>query len=144
MDADPLLVLFDTNIVLSHVLWPRPGPIRDCFDIAGRPGVVMLYSDAMVRELAEVLMREKFDRYASRITRQNFLAAYLETGLRVVPPRTNRACRDPKDNHILEAAVTGHAHVIVTGDDDLLVLNPFEEIKVLSPAAFVALHAQQA
>jgi predicted nucleic acid-binding protein len=47
------------------------------------------------------------------------------------------ACRDPKDDKFLELAVNGRADAIVTGDDDLLVLNPFRGIPIITPAAFV-------
>jgi hypothetical protein len=47
------------------------------------------------------------------------------------------ACRDPKDDKFLELAVNGHADLIVTGDADLLALNPFREIPIISPATFV-------
>jgi uncharacterized protein len=47
------------------------------------------------------------------------------------------ACRDPKDDKFLELAVNGHADLIVTGDADLLALNPFREISIVTPAAFV-------
>jgi putative PIN family toxin of toxin-antitoxin system len=48
-----------------------------------------------------------------------------------------RASRDPKDDKFLEAAVNGRADVIVTGDGDLLELNPFRGIAILAPAAYV-------
>jgi len=48
------------------------------------------------------------------------------------------ACRDPKDNKFLELAVAGEATHIVTGDSDLLVLNPFRDIAVLTPSEFLA------
>jgi len=47
------------------------------------------------------------------------------------------ACRDPKDDKFLELAVNGHADLIVSGDADLLALNPFREIPIVTPAAFV-------
>jgi predicted nucleic acid-binding protein len=50
---------------------------------------------------------------------------------------TIRVCRDPKDNMLLELAVSGKADVIVTGDTDLLVLNPFKNIAILQPVAFL-------
>jgi uncharacterized protein len=37
----------------------------------------------------------------------------------------------------LELAVNGNADIIVTGDADLLVLNPFQEIKIITPETFV-------
>ncbi len=46
-------------------------------------------------------------------------------------------CRDPKDNKFLELAVAGNADCIVTGDKDLLVLNPFRDTKIISPANFL-------
>lgn len=35
------------------------------------------------------------------------------------PPKTLHLCRDPKDNHILEAAIEGKADFIISRDDDL-------------------------
>ena len=46
-------------------------------------------------------------------------------------------CRDPKDDQILELAVSGNADCIVTGDDDLLTLNPFRGIAIITPADFL-------
>ena len=47
------------------------------------------------------------------------------------------ACRDPKDDKFLELAVSGKAEVIVSGDGDLLDVNPFRGISIVTPAAFV-------
>lgn len=49
-----------------------------------------------------------------------------------------RACRDPKDDKFLEAAVNGRADVLVTGDRDLLDLHPFRGIAILTPADYLA------
>lgn len=56
----------------------------------------------------------------------------------VSPNRKIDACRDPKDNCFLEAAIEGNAHMIVSGDKDLLDLNEFETIKIVSTAEFLA------
>ena len=53
-----------------------------------------------------------------------------------IQTRTN-ACRDPKDNIYLDVAINGQATHLITGDNDLLVLNPFQGIKILKPAAFL-------
>jgi len=48
-------------------------------------------------------------------------------------------CRDPKDNKYLELALAAGASVIVSSDDDLLVLNPWRGIRILRPADYVRL-----
>ena len=48
-------------------------------------------------------------------------------------------CRDPKDNKFLEIAVNGDADYILTGDQDLLILNPFRDILIVPPAYFLNL-----
>jgi uncharacterized protein len=47
------------------------------------------------------------------------------------------ACRDPTDDKFLELAVNGHADAIVSGDLDLLALNPFRGISIVAHATFV-------
>jgi uncharacterized protein len=46
-------------------------------------------------------------------------------------------CRDPKDNKYLELVVSGNAECIITGDQDLLVLNPFRRIDILTVQEFL-------
>ena len=40
-------------------------------------------------------------------------------------------CRDPKDNFLLDLCVSGNADYLITGDDDLLALNPFHGVKII-------------
>lgn len=47
-------------------------------------------------------------------------------------------CRDVKDNKFLELAVSGQAACLISGDKDLLVLNPFRGIPILTPQAFLS------
>lgn len=47
------------------------------------------------------------------------------------------ACRDPKDDKFLSLAVAGQADVIVTGDEDMLTLNPFRGVAILTPQEFI-------
>ena len=52
---------------------------------------------------------------------------------------SGRVCRDKSDDVVLATAVTGKADLIVTGDDDLLVLKEFRGIRILSPRGFLEL-----
>jgi putative PIN family toxin of toxin-antitoxin system len=55
-----------------------------------------------------------------------------------IEPKTEiTECRDPKDNKFLELAIAGNAECIVTGDKDLLELNPFRNIQIITPKEFL-------
>jgi predicted nucleic acid-binding protein len=89
-------------------------------------------------ELARVLARSKFDAYVSVEERRQFLR--LLGRIAETVPILNRvqACRDPKDDMVLEMAVNGEADLIVTGDTDLLALGTFRDIPIITQATYLA------
>lgn len=135
--TDNLRVVFDTNVIVSAALTPG-GTAGRCLAAMVARGRILL-SESTVRELADVLLRDKFDRYASRESREAFFLSFVDEKVEMVDPtKSIKACRDPKDDKFLEIAVSGKADYLVTGDEDLLVLNPFRGIPILTPAAFLA------
>lgn len=135
MRIDRRLVI-DTNLWVSRLLMPA-GTAARAVD-HGLAWGVPLMSEATLTELSDVLARDKFDRYVTREDRQHFLR--LLGGIVRVIPITQRisACRDPADDKFLDVALGGEAHVILTGDQDLLALHPFHGIEILDPAGFLA------
>ncbi len=96
-----------------------------------------LFSEATFQELQDVLGRAKFDPYLSREKRLHFLSEMRGLSQIVSITRTFMQCRDAKDNKFLDVAVCGHADYLITGDQDLLELHPFEGVSILSPSAFL-------
>jgi putative PIN family toxin of toxin-antitoxin system len=128
-------VVFDTNALVSYLL-ARDSVPGQAFRKATREAT-LLASQETLDELATVLSRRKFDSYASLADRTRFLQL-VATAMELVPITTViRACRDPKDDKFLELAVNGAADLIVTGDKDLLALNPFHEVTIITPAAYL-------
>lgn len=127
--------VFDTNTLISALLFVHSKPGR-AFRHALRQGRVLL-SSSTIEELAEVLQRPKLERYVTPTERDEFLVAFVERALFVEPTEEIRVCRDAKDNKFLELAVSGRASYIITGDDDLLVLHPFRNIVIITPAEFL-------
>ena len=125
----------DTNIVVSAVLFPQSVP-RQALDHAQNIGVVLVLALTLT-ELQQVLSRSKFDRYVPLEQRESFLQQLTNTTQLVQVTESIDACRDPKDNQYLELAVSGQASVIVTGDQDLLVLHPFRDISIVTPQIFL-------
>ena len=128
-------VVFDTNVLVSALLFEHSTPAQALFSAISNREV--LISIALINEVHRVLYRPKFDRYITDAQREDFMLALVETGMLVEVTEAINVCRDPKDNMILELAVSGNADIIVTGDSDLLVLNPFKEIFILNPQIFL-------
>ncbi len=129
--------VIDTGVAVSAVLLPRSVP-RRAVDAAVTSGK-LLVSEATVAELDEVLRRPKFDRYISAEERLEFLAALVQVAEKVEVTAVITDCRDRDDNKFLELAVSGSASQIVSGDEDLLVLHPYQGIGILTPQAFLAM-----
>lgn len=130
MRSSPRCV-FDTNVVVSALLFEESTPAR-AFFAALYAGEILVSTDA-IAELNDVLGREKFARYVSEEERARFLQSLLREARLVEIREKIQACRDPKDDKFLELAVNGEADCIVSGDGDLLSLDPFRGISILNP-----------
>jgi putative PIN family toxin of toxin-antitoxin system len=134
--SDTEQLVLDTNVVLSGLLFPGSTPSQA---LLKAQHCMVLASDATLLELIEVMERVRFDRYIERSVRQRLVAEFVNACERVQIPSPIHACRDPRDDKFLEVAVHGHADLIVTGDEDLLALNPFRGIAILTPAEYLNL-----
>jgi putative PIN family toxin of toxin-antitoxin system len=127
--------VLDTNTLVSRLLVPK-GNAGRAVDQALASGI-LLVSVETLEELVRVLNRPKFDAYVSREDRQRFISLLMGVTRVVSVAFHVQACRDPKDDMILDVALNGEADAIITGDQDLLVLNPFHDIPILSPSEFL-------
>ena len=134
MPSNPLYV-FDANAIISAVLLPGSTP-RRAFDKACARGRILL-SEPIITELDDVLRRPRFEKYIRADERIHFLVALLREAHIVRVTETVANCRDPKDNKYLALAHEAQAACIVTGDKDLLVLNPYRGISILTPRQFL-------
>jgi putative PIN family toxin of toxin-antitoxin system len=128
-------IVVDTNVFVSAILLPLSLP-RQAVDKALDAGL-LLFSEGTMDELAAVLFRKKFDLYVGAEERALFLGRLRSTAEFAPIIQLVRECRDPEDDKFLEVALNARADVIVTGDADLLEMNPWRGVKILSPAGFV-------
>jgi putative PIN family toxin of toxin-antitoxin system len=131
-----LRFVFDTNVIVSATLLAGSVP-RQAFDKALDKGTNLI-SVPVLLELAEVLGREKLNKYLLEEERMRFLVALLKESELVEVTETITDCRDARDNKFLELAVSGKADYIISGDADLLVLNPFRGIQISTPRDFLS------
>jgi uncharacterized protein len=136
MKPDRLFV-FDTNVLVSAFLFKKSVP-RQALDRAIENGA-LVRSEETSSELRAVLMRSKFDKYISVQDRVKLLDNFEQIALLYTVVHTESLCRDPKDDKFLNLALSAKSELIVSGDQDLLVLSPTFPIAIMTPAQFLDL-----
>ena len=129
-------VVIDTNVLISGLFSTASTPALAVEKAVTNAQLVA--TRETLRELIGKLHSSTFDRYVRRERRDALLerVASLVEIIEVLQPI--RASRDPNDDKFLEAAVNGRADVIVTADKDLLDLNPFRGIAIVTPSDYLA------
>ena len=126
-----MTVVPDTNVVVAALV--SNGLCRELLHRTIRMRILAT-SDVLLQEL-DTTLRDKFDVTPS-------VAAFLDlfrASIRVVEPKALPApvCRDASDDVVLATAVAAGADVIVTGDQDLLVMGSYQGIRIASPRSLI-------
>lgn len=130
-------VVVDTNVFVSALISARSAPRKLLTKISnGEVGLVL--SPRLLLEIVSVFSRPKFKALIPERRISDLVSLIHETGRVVKAPEVIKACRDPKDNAVLDCAAAGGVDAIISGDRDLLILNPFSGIPVLTPSDFLS------
>lgn len=127
-------VVLDTNVVISSIFWKNSNPHKIVL-LAIEQKIQNFTSQDMITELAKVLMSD-FKQPEEFVERQvDLLLAYSE----ITEPQTKVKAvpEDPKDNMVVECALSANADYIITGDNHLLKLKEYKGIKILTPREFL-------
>jgi hypothetical protein len=132
-------VVLDTSLLVRAALYT--GSIPDQSLTKALESFDLCASVETLAELEQVLDRGKFDRYRSRESRHAFVATIRRRSLLFAVElaglsAVNPPCRDSKDNIFL--ALAAEADLLVSSDEDLLVLHPWRGIPIITPAEFLA------
>ncbi len=127
-------LVVDTNVFVSAALKEASWPGAAIRWLARYGG--LLKTSATEQEVLEVLQRPRIAPKIAPVFLDNVRHIFAAAELVTIAGRVIM-CRDPKDDKFLELAVNGHADVIISGDADLLVLDSFRGIPIVTPAAFI-------
>jgi putative PIN family toxin of toxin-antitoxin system len=134
-------VVLDTNVLVSGLLKRYRGGIPD--QILRRIRQYELYlSEAILQETERVLHYPRTQRkYHLPDSEIAGYLAYLRAIATMVEdlPQLAVVTKDPSDNVILACALKARAGYLVSGDPHLKDLQEYQGIKIVSPAAFLAL-----
>ncbi len=132
--------VLDTNVVVSGLLIAH-----------GRPAAILaswrerrfqlITSEPLLRELASVLSRPSLNRRIGRSDEDvaTFLADFARAAVVVEPGERLAVVPDEADNRVIEAAITGAADYVVSGDQGLLALNAYRQIPIVRASRFAAI-----
>ena len=133
-------VVFDTSTLVSAALRVGSTPHQALAHVVMTGEICV--SASMLDELDTVLMRPKFDRYQPAAVRAEFVAFVRQHGMAYLVSTQDEASvsppsRDAKDNQFLALLRASNADVLISSDADLLVLNPWNGLPILTPREFL-------
>ena len=134
-------IVLDTNVIVSAFIKPEGNPGVILKKIFTEDSHTLLLSKGIVDELRRTLTYPKVRKCISFSDHQiNFWITSLEMIAQDVCPRFTYnpiVLEDPKDDIYIITAIEGNAQCIVSGDNHLLNLNPYEGIPILKPSHFL-------
>lgn len=124
-------IVIDTNVLISGIIFGgKPSKIIEL--LFGKK-ISVFASPEMVDEYKRIY-GELGERYAKRT--HNELNEIINS-MNILPSHSHiEACRDPDDNKFIECAIDNRCIYIVSGDKDLLVLEQYEDIGILTVSEF--------
>lgn len=134
MTNSSMRLVLDTNVLVSAIL--SPASISAKILNWGEDNGVILYSTATLTEVLSVLGRSKFSKYIDHDDIDGLSIRIKTVWLFVEILNQVQLCRDPKDDKFIDLALNGEASHLITGDSDLLVLNPIQNNSVIKPRTF--------
>ena len=134
-----LTVVIDTNVWISGIFFRRGIPASILRAWRDSRFEIVATSETLAE--LEQKLREKATRFGADLAFVEEWIAYIKTFARIIPVTriVSDVCRDPDDDKFLDAALSGGAEYIVSGDHDLQVLGEYQNVQVLSPRAFAEL-----
>lgn len=126
-------IVVDTNIVVSAFL--SGGISQSILKAWLNKEFIALISDELKYEINEVLNRPSINAFDRK---RQILLGTLFNMARTIHPKhiEKKVFSDPDDHFLLELAISGDSHCIVTGDQALLSVKVINGIKILSPIQF--------
>jgi putative PIN family toxin of toxin-antitoxin system len=133
-------VVIDTNAFVSAVLFD--GPTSALLTLWQKRKILLLVSREIIDEYLRVLTYPKF-KLTKREIRFVMNRELLPYTLRIEPKARIKAAPDPDDNKFIEAAVSGKAKFLISGDRALLQVKRVRNVQIISTSDFLGKYAER-
>ncbi len=130
-----LNIVLDTNYYISALFG---GIVKQNFaKILLNENLSVYISDELRNEITDTLQKPKIKRKVSE-EGINALTTIIDKRTIILNPQSKvEICRDPDDNFLLSLCKDADIDYLITGDKDLLVLNPFKKTKIVTLSEFM-------
>jgi putative PIN family toxin of toxin-antitoxin system len=136
MVSKKLKIILDTNILISFLI-TRDFEKLDDFILSGK--IILLFSEELLDEFISVIQRPKFHKLFLPHDVETLMNFFMDQGLLIDVVSDLNPCRDIKDNFLLNLANDGEADYFISGDKDLLDLDPFGKTRIVTISEFLNL-----
>lgn len=113
------------------------GKLGNLLEVLVDPKLELVSTKLLKAEIINVTQRPKFRKYFSEEKVKALMEWMDEVTTTVIIDKITPRCRDPKDDYLLELAVQSHAIYLVSGDNDLLVLQQVEGCRIMTYSQFI-------
>ena len=133
--------VIDTNVLISGFISRESYPAK-LVDGWVEKRFEPVVSEEIIKEYREVFARDRFSALGSVEERLKLLGTLLSFEHVVLVNPRERICMvkdDPGDDIFLECAAAGECEFIISGDQHLLKLKQYKNIKVITAKEFIEL-----
>lgn len=127
-------VVLDTNILVSYLI---SSSFNEIDNLLFQKKIELAFSDELIAEFLDVVHRPKLRKYFSESDIQSVLNFFREYGQLVPVHSSLNICRDENDNFLINLAVDAEADYLISGDEDLLILEKVWKTKIVSYSDFI-------
>ena len=127
-------IILDTNLWISFLISKKFNSIDHLIE---NKKITLIFSDELISEFVEVVNRPKFENYFSKNDIEKILDYFDHYGKLIKVKSDIKICRDEKDNFLLNLSIDSKADYLITGDNDLLVLEKIEQTKIMNFTDFI-------
>ncbi len=125
-------IVIDTNVLISGVFFGG-FPRKILSAVVGQKIFACATAEIIIEY--EEIVQEMISRKQGHINRS--ILSPLIKAMKIIEPVTHiKVCRDPDDNKFLECAKDSHALYIVSGDKDLLIIEQYENVQIVTAKEF--------
>lgn len=133
MTRKNIKVIIDTNVQISFLIGKK---LHSIIDYISNGEITIIICSELLQEILEVTSRPKLKKYfpENKVFELINLLETIGELVKIIP--LHQECNDPKDNFLLDMIEYSGADFLITGDKELLILNPFLTAIILSPQQF--------